>query len=357
MNQFKTIKKTDPLFKKYIWGQFSETEQAIPLAKADSDEVTFQIIPNEKISKPSLFKIIFLLTKWNYFYLLFTPMYFVFVKNTVYHRLFDIQSFILSIISSIFLCSGLNIRNEVIDHITGYDQAVLLGTPKPIPQGWITAWKARQISWVFIIISIFTAIPVFMAQIEALKLSVVTAILFLLGDFFYKNNYKYKVSSELVLLILLGPALTAGYQVSLGSGIDTEVLVFGLMWGVASMFLVYIVQFANIFETSQAQIKNTITKLGFDKSKTFLKWWWRLFILLWFVYHYFYSSLYWNIVTNLILIFWSLPTFIKIAEIQSPIGSKLKTIRKIGFRNFYLMMFIIIAEQTWYLINYLEWVH
>jgi 1,4-dihydroxy-2-naphthoate polyprenyltransferase len=357
MSVFKTLKRTDPEFKKYIWGSFSENHKAVPVSATNNGEVTFEIIPDDELNKPSFAVVLYSLTKWNYFYLLLVPVYYVFVKNMVYDRLFDIQNFIFSILSSIFLCSGLNIRNEVMDHLTGYDLAVQLGTPKPIAKGWISARNAQVLSWLFIFCSLILCAPVLMAQKEALRVAIVTLVLFVVGRFFYKNNYKFNALSEFVLFLLLGPALCSGYQVSLGSGVDTEILVFGTMWGVASMFLVFVVQFSNLFETSQAGIKNTITKIGFDKAKKYLKIWWTLFIVLWFIYHYFYSSVYWNVFTNLILIFWSFSTFIKISQVHSPIGSDLKNIRLAGFRIFYLMIFLIVAEQTWYLYNHWAWVN
>jgi hypothetical protein len=144
--------------------------------------------------------------------------------------------------------------------------------------------------------------------------------------------------------------------VALGSGIDTEILVFGAAWGVAVLFLMYIVQFEHLFETSQAKILNTITKIGFDNSKIFFKIWWGFFLLLWVVYHYFYASSYWLWFSPIVLVFWSLPTFIQIANVQSPMGSQLSRVRHAGFRMFALMVMVLVLEQSWYLYTHLDWV-
>ncbi len=359
MSRYITIQKTDKDFNKYIWGTFSDLEFATPVQSVkqniQNQEVTFEIKNIHEVNRPFIGKVILQMTKWNYYYLLLVPLFFVFAKNLMFGRLFDLNSFLMSAISSILLCAGLNIRNEVVDHISGYDQVVFLGKPKPLNKAWITAWQANLIAWGLMTIAIVIATPVFLAQKEALRVALVTFVLLILGNFLNKNNYKFNSFSEFILFILFGPALCTGYQTSLGAGIDTEIIVFGTLWGMTAMFLVYIVQFSNLFETSQAGIKNTLTRLGFDKAKIFLKRWWICCLLLWFVFHYFYSSLYWSIMTSLILIFWSISTIIKISAIHSPIGSDLKMVREYGFKIVAIMITLLVIEQIGHVVRFLDW--
>lgn len=360
MSRFVTCKKDSDEFKKYIWGTFSENERALPIKSLNvgtvSETVTFEIKSLAEVQAPSLWKIYLRLIKWNYFFLIFVPLYYVFVKNYVYQRLFDLNSFYLSIVASLFLFAGLNIRNDINDHLSGFDWIIKSKNKKPVLSGWVTAQKAQFFSWVLIVLAIGFAIPVCLRQHEALRVSVVTLILFLAGNFLNKNNYKFTPISEFILFVMLGPGLCSGYQVALGSGVDTEILIFGTAWGVAVLFLLYIVQFEHLFETSQAKIQNTLTKIGFDKSKIFFKFWWSFFVFLWVVYHYFYSSQYWLWISTIVLIFWSLPTFIQIANVHSPIGSNLSRVRKAGFRMFALMVMILVLEQSWYLYSHWDWV-
>lgn len=357
MSRFVTLKKTDADFSKYIWGTFSNTERALPIESLNigtiQESVTFEIKNLQEIKQPSDLFIFSRLIKWNYFFLLFLPLFYVAIKNFLFQRIFDPASFGLAALSSIFLFAGLNIRNDVLDHISGFDRIIKSHGKKPLLLGWTTAESANHIGWILCIIAIALAVPVCIHQHEAIRVVGITLGLFLAGSFLNKNNYKFSHFSEFVLFLILGPALCSGYQVAMGSGVDTEILVFGTAWGVAVLFLLYIVQFANLFETSQAGIKNTLTKMGFDKSKVFLMAWWAFFIMLWIVYHYFYASRFWLWFGTAILIFWSIPTFIQIKHTHSPIGSDLMKVRRAGSRAFALMVGILVVELSWNIYNQL----
>lgn len=358
MSRFVTLKKTDAGFASHIWGTFSNTERALPLESLNTgtvqESVTFEIKTLQEIKQPSHLKIFSLLIKWNYFFLLLIPLFYVAVKNYLFHRIFDPVSFGLAALSSLFLFAGLNIRNDVLDHVSGFDRIIKSSGPKPLLLGWATAESANHIGWILSIIAIALAVPVCLHQHEAIRVVGITLGLFFAGNFLNKNNYKFSHFSEFILFLILGPALCSGYQVSMGSGVDTEILVFGTAWGVAVLFLLYTVQFANLFETSQAGIKNTLTKMGFDKSKRFLIAWWSFFIVLWVIYHYFYASRFWLWFGTAILIFWSLPTFIQVTKTHSPIGSALMKVRRVGSRAFALMVGILIVELCWNVYNQLR---
>lgn len=358
MSRYVTLKKSDADFLKYMWGTFSGTERALPIESLNpgtaQESITFEIKNLKEIKRPSDLFIFSCLIKWNYFFLLFIPLFYVGVKNYVFQRIFDPTSFGLAAAASLFLFAGLNIRNDVIDHVSGFDRIIKTAGKKPLLLGWTTADSANHISWILCVIAIALAVPVCIRQHEAVRVVGITLGLFLAGNFLNKNNYKFNHFSEFVLFLILGPALCSGYQVAMGSGVDTEILIFGTVWGVAVLFLLYIVQFSNLFETSQAGIKNTLTQMGFDRSKIFLMSWWSFFILLWTVYHFLYASQFWLWFGTAILIFWSLPTFIQITSTHSPIGSDLIQVRKAGNRAFALMNGILVFELIWYIYTQIQ---
>lgn len=359
MSQFVTLNKKDSLFSKYIWGDFSQNLVAIPIEslniETEQESVTFEVKEKKHIKSPHPFFILLRLMKWNYFFLIFVPFYYVWVKNTLYDRLYDVQSFYMAVLSSIFLFAGLNIRNDVLDHVNGFDRIIKSRNPKPILSGWVTARSANNLAWGFIFIALILALPALYRQIEALRAAVVVFSLFIIGNFLTKNSYKYSYFSEFILFLILGPGLCAGYQTALGSGVDTEILVFGSVWGTGVLFLLYINQFANLFETSQAGIGNTLTKMGFDHSKKFLGRWWALFLLFWVVHHHYYASIYWTWFATATLVFWSFQIFIKLSNVESPMGSQLYRVRRTGYRIFLLMVSLLILEQTWYLYTKTNW--
>lgn len=359
MSEFLTVKKNDSTFAPLLWGSFSTAKRALPISTMnlgqEEETVTFEIVDKKNIVRPSWFKIFIQLIKFQNFFLVLIPFFYVIIKNYVDNQFYDAGSCALSLIAMLFLFAGLSIRNDVNDHISGYDRVNIAPKTKPIPQGWITAQQASLLSWLFIFVATVIAIPITFRQPEAGWVIMTAAFLIFAARLLSKNSYKNQRWGEIIFFILIGPGVVTGYQVSLGNGIDTEVLVFGVMWAWAIQFLVHLNNFSHLLTSSQAGIKNTMTDAGFDNAKKILIGWWILFITLWIIYHYFYASIYWSVLTTIVLIFWSTPTFIKISEIQSPIGSELHEIQRVGYRNFLLMSSLIIVEFYWYLGDKNRW--
>jgi 1,4-dihydroxy-2-naphthoate octaprenyltransferase len=283
------------------------------------------------------------------------PLFFVGFKKYLDDRFFDPFSFMMASISMLFLFAGLNLRNDLNDHLSGYDRVIAPISPKPLLKGWITGSEVSFLSGVLIIFAAILSVPVFILQNEELLVVAVVLFLFIVGQFFKKNSFKNQRLGEVILFLLVGPGLCSGYQVSLGAGIDTEILFFGLLWGAAILFLVHLNNFSNLLATSQAGIHNTITKMGFDASKKFLIFWLASLNILWISYHYFYASIFWTWLSGAVFIFWSIPTAIQFASLSSPVGSDLLVAKKTGSKNFLLMIVLLFIEQIWYLGSQLNW--
>lgn len=319
------------------------------------ETVTFEIVDRASIQRPSAIHIFFSLIKFQNLFLILLPLFYVLIKNYVDNRFFDPTSCFIATLGMLFIFAALNVRNDVNDHMSGYDRVNIAYNPKPINKGWITADAASNISWILTMIAALIAVPVMYRQAEEARvIAVVTALIFA-GRLLSKNSYKNQRWGEVIFFILAGPGVVSGYQVALGAGIDTEVLGFGILWAWGIQFLVHLNNFNHILTSSQAGIKNTMTNAGFDKAKKILIGWWCAFILLWVVYHYFYASTFWSYLTTAILIFWSIPTLVKISEISSPLGSDLAEAKRVGYRNFLLMCVLIVIEFYWYLGNKNDW--
>ena len=356
---YKTFKKSDSDFKKYLMGTFSKTEIALPIQTLNvgtADEtVTFEITAKDSIQRPHFFKYTAYLIKLNSYLLIVVPMFFVAFKNYLDDRFFDPFSFAVASISMLFLYAGLNLRSDLNDHISGFDRVIESVTPKPILKGWLTARDVSWLSWFFIFLAAIISVPVFILQKEEIRVVAVIFILFLCGQFFKKNSYKNQRFGEIILFILIGPGLSSAYQVALGSGIDTEILAFGLLWGFAILFLVHLNNFSNLLSSTQANIQNTMNKMGFDASKKFLILWLAGLNLFWILFHHVYASTFWTWFGGLVFIFWSIPTAIQFSGIVSPVGSDLLAAHKTGKKNFLLMIGLLCLEQIWYFGNKINW--
>lgn len=353
MSTYITLKKTDSAFKKYLWGNFSSQQRALPVNTMNlgslEETVTFEIVDRKNIAKPNFFKILISLIKFQNLFLILLPLFYVLVKNYADNRFRDPVTCMIASFAMLVLFAAFNIRNDVNDHISGYDRVNIPPEAKPIPRGWITASQADWLSWILTVVAIAISVPVMRRQPEEARvIAVVTALIFA-GRLLSKNSYKNQHWGEIIFFILIGPGVISGYQVALGAGVDIEGLAFGILWAWGIQFLVHLNNFSHLLTSSQAGIKNTMTNAGFDKAKKILIIWWAAFLVLWVLYHYFYASLFWSVFSTLVLIFWSIPTLIKISEIQSPLGSDLVVIKRVGYKNFLLMSALIVLEFYWYL--------
>lgn len=349
---FVSLKKDQKEFREYLLGISPKGYRAIPVQTlnlgSEDETVTFDCRPMKEIPKPSFFLFLISFIKLRSYLLILLPLLFVVVKNFVAGRFYDPFSLCFAVTGMVILYAGINIRNDLVDHMSGFDRVNIPYSDKPILQGWISAYRANQWAWILIFFAAVVSIPTLVLQNEEVRVLVVVLALVFIGQIFRGSYYKEKHFGELILFILIGPGVVSGYQVALGAGIDTEGLAFGILWGFATLFLIHTNNFCHLLTSSQAQIKNSMTKLGFDRAKKFLIWWWVVFILLFFVFHWYYASTFWTWFGTGLLIFWSFPLLIEISKIRSPLGSDLMNLRKTAHHTFTLMVFILMVEFIWY---------
>lgn len=350
---YKTFKKSDSEFKTHLMGSFSNTEIALPVKTLNvgtvDETVTFEIVKSSDIQRPYYFIYLVHLIKLHSYLLILVPLFFVAAKNYLDDRFFDPISFLMAIVSMLFLYAGLNLRSDLNDHISGYDRVLQSASPKPLLKGWIRGSEISYLSWILIGIAAVLSIPVFIFQQEEIRVVLVAVCLFIMGQFFKKNSFKNQRFGEVILFLLIGPGLCSAYQVSLGAGVDTEILAFGVLWGTAILFLVHLNNFSHLLSSSQAGIQNTMNKMGFDTSKIFLILWLVFMNILWIAFHALYAGTFWTWFTGITLVFWSVPTAIQLSSISSPVGSDLSQAKKIGHKNFQLMIALLMLEQMWLL--------
>ena len=352
-----TLKKAEAEFEDFLWGRSSQkltkNQRALPIKTYNlgtpEESVTFELKNVSDIKKPGIFVFLSSLVKLNSFILILLPLFYIFTKNYSTGLISNPQSNTLSItlaaLAVIFLFAGLNIRNDVNDHISGFDRVNLDSKPKPIRMGWISAHKAARVSLILIFIASILAGPVVFFHPELIRVVVVLLVLFFIGRFAKKNSYKQQHLGELILFILVGPVLASGYQMALGAAIDIEVLSFGVLWGFAVSYLIQVNNFSHIMTSSQSGISNSMTKLGFDRAQKFLVWSWSMFLLTWIFFHYLYAEVFAAIIVTVLLILWSIPFLKKILNIKSPMGSGLQQIHREAQKTFLFMVSILVLEN------------
>lgn len=353
--QYVTVKKSQTEFADYLWGRLETTthRRAIPVktySLGTTDEsVTFELRDIAEIKKPGPFALGAAIIKLNSFILIMFPLFYVLEKNYGAGGYLNPLAILFAAASSVFLFAGLNVRNDVFDHISGFDRVNIDMNNKPIRMGWISAQRASRVSRALIIFAAVLAVPAALLRPQLLWIIGTAIFLFLVGRFSKGNSYKQQHSGEVILFVLIGPALATGFQVATGSEIDNEILSFGALWGFLVLYLIQVNNFSHIMTSSQMGIRNTMTKLGFDWAQKFLISLWLVFLVLNMIFHFNYSNIYWTVINSTALLAVSVPTLMKIADIKSPMGSGLQVIRKDVYRNFLIVIVLALLEASWYM--------
>jgi 1,4-dihydroxy-2-naphthoate octaprenyltransferase len=347
--QYVTLKQSEPDFSKYLWGLNEGDKRAVPVRTYNvgtpEECVTFEIKNRDEILRPGFFVFFAAVVKVRSFILILLPLFYVLVKTQMQGTLSDPFGGVLAALACVFLFAGLNIRNDMNDHISGYDRVNLDAALKPIRQGWVTAQQLSKWSLILIGVAGVLAVPVVLMHLELLKVLGLSLFMFFAGRFAKRNSYKHQHFGEIVLFMLAGPALVSGYQISLGAGLDTEALAFGVLWGSAVLFLVQVNNFSHIMTSSQSGITNTMTKLGFDISQKFLMLEWVGMIVAWLLFQAFFGHRILGVPGTVVLVLCSVPLFRALLNIKSPMGSSLQTIRKKAHVAFLALSIDLVAEN------------
>lgn len=351
--QFKTLQKSDADFESYLLGTFSETHRAIPIqtlnVNSPSETVTFKIVKVEDIEYPGALVFFARAFRLHHLLMILFPLLLVLTKNTTDKHLPDSVAVLLATLGVVFGFVAAGFRNDYMDHIKGMDRICQDVGSRVIQLGWLTACEVRRYSYFFLFLALCCAVPVVWSVPEV---GVIVALALLVGlwaQFTKRHSFKYQIGGELAIFVLLGPLLTTGYQMALGAGFDWEVVYLGAIWGWMILFLIHLKNFGQIMILSQAKFQNTITWLGFDRSRKLLGAWWLIFIILYFAYHCRFAGFYFGWYMSLAILFLSSRYFIRVRNISSPVGSDLIKIQAIGRRLYLLVVGIWTFESLWYL--------
>lgn len=353
MSELVTLSKSSPEFESYLLGTFSQDKRALPVqtlnVNSASETVTFRIVPVESIVRPS--GLVFLLQtfKVRSFLLILTPLFLIMTKNIADRSMHDPLTSIIATLGVLLAFISVNLRNDYMDHMKGVDRVLQRSGSRAIQNGWVTAAQVKSYSGILLLFAVVSAFPIVIAfPVVALVIGA-GLIVGIWAQFQKGNSFKYQIGGELALFLLLGPLLTVGFQLAMGAPFDQESVWMGCVWGWLVLFVVHLRNFTNIFASGQAGFTNTVTWLGFDKTRRMLAIWWGLFLIFNLTYHIVFAGYYWGFYLALALGFLSIGFIFKLKNISSPVGSELRALFRSGFSLFLLTIGLWLFECVWYL--------
>ena len=355
MTDLVTLSKNSPEFNSYLSGTFSSENRALPLqtlnVNSASETVTFRIVPLANITKPGLLTLLLQTIKVRSFLLVLTPLFLVVTKNIADGSLHDPFAAIIATLGVLLAFIAVNLRNDYMDHMKGIDRVIQKSGSRSIQNGWVTAEQIKSYSSWLLGSAMLLAIPLAITYPILLLIFGIALAVGVWAQFQKLNSFKYQIGGELALFLMLGPLLTVGFQLAMGAAFDEESLWIGCVWGWLVLFVVHLRNFSNIFSSGQAGFKNTVTWLGFDRSRRLLAIWWGLFLIFNLGYHLIYAGLYWGFYLALVLVMVSGNFIVKLKNISSPMGGELKNLFQSGFYLFLITIGLWVFECLWYLFS------
>lgn len=270
-----TLSKSHPKFEEYLLGTFSETQRALPIqtlnVNTPREQVTFKILRDEDIqSPPAWFVWLKVLRPWQLGALLLS-IAIILISPGVSIPRWEIAA--LSVLGTICLYISLYLRNDFHDHCYGIDRLQSTGGTQVIQRGWLRAVTVSRASWIFFVVGLLLGLPVVFSSPLILLLVGVMTFLGVLGLSLRTWGLKYRIGSEALSFLLMGPLLSIGLGLAVFGEWDLQWIYIGLILGALSLFAIFNRNLEQILGSSQAQVRNLMNYLGFDRSKSFLKFW------------------------------------------------------------------------------------
>lgn len=341
MDKFVTVKKDSPDFQIYLENRLDNGYRAIPVESqninTESEIVTFQLKHSQDFSSLSFKQRFLPLLKLNKFLYFFFPIFYVVTTSWINGVAIDAMTLGLSWISITALFLAVSLRADYIDHMIGLDRVLKKTAARPVSMGWISAYRVKQLSFIFFGISMILSLPVIVAfPITLVAIAISTVIIFW-AVLRQKHSFREHMLGDLGWSILLGPVLSVGFELSIRGTSVHETFAFGCVWAVIVFYRIQLQNFEVILEASAAKIRNGITWLGFDKGKDLILILWGASLILFSIFQLVYSHwLYW---VSIIIIcsFFTFKSRHTFKNLTSPVGSEMNLFIK-EFHQLYVLI-------------------
>lgn len=267
MNQFVTVERTDKQFWPLLTGTFSKTHFAQPVrniqVNSANETVTFKLIEKPSASLGQA------LVHW---YSAARNMYLVFPILgglsflSFLHGPSSLFLILISLVCLQFFLMAITLYSDYSDYINGIDRVNEHSSQKPLLQGVVRPYQAKQLALSFLLISFAFAMVCFYLR----PYTVLFAVLALLLGMSLSSSYMgrhFKGVSIFATFLLAGPLLVLGYEYLLYEEMTLPSILLGGLFGLHALKYDFCKQVRDIYYNSKAKVATLPTFFGFEKSK------------------------------------------------------------------------------------------
>lgn len=322
-----TLHRQDEKFQDYLRGTFSQEKRAIPISSLNAhqktEQVTFKIVSKSEIVPPFLGWHWLQILKIRNLLMVAFPLFLILVTALSAGASLDLRIGTLAALGSFALMIAVNLQNDFLDHLSGLDRLHPDSRIRVIQKGWVTAEQMKRWSYFYAILGFGLGLPAIIKYPDIWWIVGGVLVFGIFGLTSYRMGLRYRLWSEFSVFFLLGPVLTLGLHFSFGGIWSFQILSFGVYSGLLSLFYLHIKNFEQIMVNDQARFLNTISFLGFEKSKWMLAAYWGI-LLLGLMAFYLQGAELWSLVSQVFFaVYFTQKFYRKLFTLRSPIGSQI----------------------------------
>lgn len=178
--------------------------------------------------------------------------------------------FSLAFFAALFLQIGVNVLNDVEDHIKLIDLPGGPGGSQTLQKGWVTARELRVLGTLSLVVGALLGLPVVVEYWRAL---LPLGAIALAGSFAYSSGpfgLKYRALGDLDVFLLCGPLLSYGFSWSAFGSSPAGVFYLGGFFGLLACGILHVNNIQDIPIDTQRGARTLASVLGFKKAKWLL---------------------------------------------------------------------------------------
>lgn len=350
MNRFVTASRGSAEFEAYLLGSFSKTERARAVQSLNpntkSEQVTFEILKLSEVQRPGALSFLGQWLRLRKLVIILFPVFYFLINLA--KPVLDPWALLLALFSLIFLFWSVYLHNDYSDHVQGIDRVYLNSGSRAIQKGWVTAWFVKRWAWIFLIISMLLALPVFVAIPALLMVAALGGFLIYISHINPFGFFKNKMWGVWVQGFLVGPCLAVGLEILMTGTVTLTGVGFGLLWGLLVLFILLVYDFEKLVPNAQVGLNTWMVHLGFDQGKVFLQRWWIFVYVSFIVFHSIEKNWMIWMPGAAILGFFGFKFLRQLNLLKTPAGSDVIQLRQEGYQLFILTITIWSIQEVFF---------
>lgn len=278
MARFVTLTRSDENFRAALLGHalpgYSEY-RAIPVRSLNvgskTEQVTFEMVPLDRLSRPSLVLVLWRLLRLPTVILATGPAFVVWMATRADGA--NIHSLLAAIAGAglVTFQFGIHAANDVSDHMAGRDRIRAVGGTRVIQNGWLPAFRVRQLSILFLVLSAASAVAalaIHPAPLWLMGVSLMAVAALLSLDFLFSRlRIRERGGAELLAFLMSGPLLTVSFGWVTTGGVQGSLMLLGCVFGSLGGLYVYLGRLERLMPDAASGERTWPVRLGFERAK------------------------------------------------------------------------------------------